>query len=292
MMRRDSPITERNETMPELKDAPPQRSIAEIEENYLNSEVECLSEDTAREFSFADRMLRKIVTENRQPNFTESQYFKGKLGWDQAKINREIRRIEAVARLQMVIGSKSQREELQKEKETANEIAEKEVPKLDAQIEKLVRQRNQIEKAASNATRRCDEVQEAMEKLRSRELLRHDVLETFNERLQHFGQTVQSKINALLIEIRHREACLSRPDSMDEQVWMQSIRMLAPKAVSRNTESTFAKYELTEDWSDAQATMREEIQSMRNEIDTLESQRAAFDEEQKMVAELYILEAN
>ncbi len=273
----------------ELKDAP-QRTQAELDAMHLADEVTCLAEDQAFDYKFADRMLRTIVRENRQPSFTENTYFRGKLNWDQAKINREIRRIENVARLQAIIGTASQREELESERQTANEIAEKEVPKLEQQIEKLTRQKNQLEKAASNATRRCAEVAEAIEKLRSPELLRTDVLETFNERLQHFGQTVQSKINALLIEIRHREACLSRPDSMDEQVWMQSIRMLAPKAVSRNTESTFAKYELTEDWSDAQATMREEIQSMKAEVATFESQRAAFDEEQKMVAELYVEE--
>jgi chromosome segregation ATPase len=275
----------------EIKDAP-QRSIAEIEANYLANEVECLSEDTAREFSFADRVLRKILTENRQPNFTESTYFKSKLGWDQAKVNRERRRIETVARLQMVIGSAQQREELAKEKETATEIAEKEIGKLEQQIEKLSRQRNQLERAASSATRRCAEVEEALQRLRSPELLRTDVLENYNERLQHFGQTVQSRINALAIEIRHREACLSRPDSMDEQVWIRSIKSLAPQAVTRNTESTFAKYELNTNWADAQATMIEEIVAMKAEVDALESQRASFDEEQKRVAELYIEENN
>ena len=273
----------------ELKDAP-QRTQTEIDSKRLSEEVQMLGEDQSSDFAFADRMLRKIVHENRQANFTESTYFKGKLNWDQAKINREIRRIGNVARLQAIIGTASQREELESERQTANEIAEKEVPKLEQQIEKLTRQKNQLEKAASNATRRCAEVAEAIEKLRSPELLRTDVLETFNERLQHFGETVQSKINALRIEISHRQNCLNRPDGMDEQIWLSSIRILAPQAVARKTESAFARWELTPYWADAQTTMLLEIESMKSEVATLELQRAAFDEEQKSVAELYILE--
>jgi hypothetical protein len=274
----------------ELKDAPQTQS--EFDARHLADQVQMLGEDQAFDYRFADRMLKTIVRENRQPNFTESQYFKGKLNWDKAKVNREIRRVGNVMRDQAIAGKKADREALEAERQTANEIAEREVPKLDAQIEKLVRQRNQIEKAASNATRRCAEVEEALQRLRSPELLRTDVLEMYNERLQHFGQTVQSRINALAIEIRHREACLSRPDSMDEQVWIRSIKSLAPQAVTRNTESTFAKYELNTNWADAQATMIEEIVAMKAEVDALESQRASFDEEQKSVSELYILEAN
>jgi chromosome segregation ATPase len=191
----------------------------------------------------------------------------------------------------MVIGTASQREELAKEKETACEIAEKEIPKLEQQIEKLNRQRNQLERAASNATRRHEEVGEAMKKLRSRELLRHDVAESFNERVRHFGETVQSKINKLLIEISHRENCLNRPDGLSEQSWLDSIRMLDDSVVRRDDSTGFVRWELVAaNWPAAQARMQEEIQSMRNEISALELQRAAFDEEQKLVAELYISE--
>jgi hypothetical protein len=276
--------------MPELKDAPP-RTIEEIQENYLNGLVEQLSEDTSHEFAFGDRLLRKIVAEDRQPSFTESAYFQSKLGWDVPRINREIRRMTNVIRLQMVIGTASQRAELAKEKETATEIAEKEIGKLEQQIEKLSRQKNQLEKAASNATRRCAEVAEAMEKLRSPELLRADVFEAFNARKRHFGAGPLSRMNALSIEIRHRQICLNRPDDMTEQVWLDSIRMLAPKAVARNTESTFARYELTEHWPAAEADLLEEIEDMQNEVAVLELEKVAFDESQRLVADFYVEES-
>jgi hypothetical protein len=268
------------------------RSIEEIEANYFAGQVEQLSEDAAHEFEFADKLLKKIIAEDRTPSFTEMQFFKRKFDWSESEVTRQRRRMSNVLRLQSIAGKKADREALEQECQTANEIAEKEVPRLNEQIAKLERQRNQLEKSASNATRRCAEVAEALSRLRSPELLRADVLESFNERKRHFGAGPQTRMNALAIEIRHRQICLNRPDDMTEQVWLDSIRMLAPKAVARNTESTFARYELTEHWSDAQATMREEIQSMKAEVATLESQRASFDEEQKRVAELYILEAN
>ncbi len=269
-----------------------QRTQAEIDSKRLSEEVQMLGEDQSSDFAFADRMLRKIVAENRQPNFTENTYFKAKLNWAGPRVNREIRRIGTVSRLQAIIGTGSQREELAKEKETACEIFEREDPRLEKEIAKLSKQKEQLQRAASNATRRCSEVAEALARLRSPELLRADVLEKYNERLQHFGETVQSKINALRIEISHRENCLNRPDGMDQQIWLSSIRKLAPQAVARKTESAFARWELTPYWADAQTTMLMEIESMKAEVASLESQRAAFDEEQKSVAELYILEAN
>jgi hypothetical protein len=279
----------KEQTMTKTKEP---RSIEEIEANYFAGQVEQLSEDAAHEFEFSDKLLKKIISEDRQPSFSEMQFFKRKFDWSESEVTRQRRRLTNVMRLQAIAGKKKDREALEQERQTSSEILEREGPKLEKEIAKLTRQKEQLEKAVSNAMRRSGEVAEALEKLRSPELLRTDVLENYNARKRHFGAGPQSRMNALAIEIRHRQICLNRPDDMTEQVWLDSIRMLAPKAVARNTESTFARYELTEHWSDAQATMREEIQSMKAEVATLESQRASFDEEQKRVAELYILEAN
>jgi hypothetical protein len=277
----------KEQTMTKTKEP---RSIEEIEANYFAGQVEQLSEDAAHEFEFADKLLKKIISEDRQPSFSEMQFFKRKFDWSESEVTRQRRRLTNVMRLQAIAGKKKDREALEQERQTSSEILEREGPKLEKEIAKLTRQKEQLEKAVSNAMRRSGEVAEALEKLRSPELLRTDVLENYNARKRHFGAGPQSRMNALAIEIRHRQICLNRPDDMTEQVWLDSIRMLAPKAVARNTESTFARYELTEHWPAAQATMMEEIETMQAEVDALELQRAAFDEEQKMVAELYIVE--
>jgi hypothetical protein len=275
----------------ELKDAP-QRTQAELDSKRLSEEVQMLGEDQSSDFAFADRMLRKIVHENRQANFTESTYFKGKLNWDQAKINREIRRIGNVARLQAIIGTASQREELESERQTASEILESEGPKLEQQIEKLTRQKAQLEKAASNATRRSSEVAEAMGKLRSPELLRTDVLESFNERVRHFGVAVQSKINALQIEIRHRQICLDKPEDMPEGHWLDAIQRLAPECVE-TVVSGYRNKKLTDAaWNRKKSQVRAELESMRFEVAALELEKATFEESQRKFSGLYIEENN
>jgi septal ring factor EnvC (AmiA/AmiB activator) len=267
------------------------RSIEEIEANYFAGQVEQLSEDAAHEFEFADKLLKKIISEDRQPSFSEMQFFKRKFDWSESEVTRQRRRLTNVMRLQAIAGKKKDREALEQERQTSSEILEREGPKLEKEIAKLTRQKEQLEKAVSNAMRRSGEVQEALEQLRKPELQRQDVFEVFNARKRHFGAGPQSRMNALAIEIRHRQICLNRPDDMDEQTWLDSIRMLAPKAVSRNTESTFARWELTEHWPAVEADMREEIESMKAEIATLESQRVAFDEEQKSVTDFYVEES-
>ncbi len=274
----------------ELKDAP-QRTQTELDSKRLSEEVQMLGEDQSSDFAFADRMLRLIVAENRQPNFTESTYFRGKLNWDPPKVNHELRRMANVMRLQAIAGKKADRAALEAELQTSSEILEREGPRLEKEIAKLTRQKEQLERAASNAQRRNGEVQDALDKLRKPELLRSDVLETFNERLQLFGRDVGSKINSLRIEISHRELCLNRPDDLSEQQWLDSIRALDADCVRRDESSGVIRWQLNvETWAVAQSRIQSEIESMRNEIAALESQQAKFDEEQRMVSELYIQE--
>jgi hypothetical protein len=277
--------------MPELKDAPPQRTLEEIEENYLNSEVECLSEDTAREFAFADRMLRKIIAENRSPNFTEKTFFRSKFGWDEFQVNRERRRMHDVMRLQAIAGRKADREDLEKEKETAVAIAEKEVPRLDAEIAKLTAKKTQLEKAASNATRRSNEVQDALQQLRSPQIQRGDILEKYNARVKHFGASVLLRINELRIELQHRQICLNKPEDMSFEHWIQAIQRLDYACVRRNVTGQYASYELVEPaWGLKKLELMDEVEAMQNEIEALEKEKREFDESQRLVAEFYILE--
>ncbi len=266
------------------------RSVEEIEANYFAGQVEQLSEDASHEFEFADKLLKKIITEDRQPSFAETQFLKSKFGWGESEVVRQRRRMANVLRLKAIAGKKKDREELEAELRTSQEILESQGPKLAKEIEKLTRQKEQLERAVSNAMRRNSEVAEALSQLRKPELQRQDILENFNARKRHFGAGPQTRMNALAIEIRHRQICLNRPDDMTEQVWLDSIRMLAPKAVARNTESTFARWELTEHWPSVEADMREEIENMQNEVATLELEKAAFDESQRMVAEFYVQE--
>jgi hypothetical protein len=268
-----------------------ERSAEEIQEKYLDGLIEQMAEDVGHEFEFGDRLLRKIVSENRQPNFSESTFFKSKLGWDENRVHSQMRRMTNVVRLQAIAGRKADREALESEKETACEIAEKEVPKIDAQIEKLTRQKAQLEKAAANATRRCAEVCEAIEKLRSTELQRQDILENYNARKRHFGAGPQSRINELQIEIQHREVCLNKPKDLELSFWLDSIERLSPDSVGWVGEGSMKQRQLIEaNWTSAQLKMLEEIQAMKNELDVLAKEKEEFEKSQKLVVEFYVEE--
>jgi hypothetical protein len=148
MNHRDSHHQHKAKPMTKTKEP---RSIEEIEANYFAGQVEQLSEDAAHEFEFSDKLLKKIIAENRQPSFTEMQFFKRKFDWSESEVTRQRRRLTNVMRLQAIAGKKKDREALEAELRTSSEILEREGPKLEKEIAKLTRQKEQLERAHASA---------------------------------------------------------------------------------------------------------------------------------------------
>jgi hypothetical protein len=268
-----------------------ERSAKEIQEKYLDSVIEQLSEDVSHEFEFGDRLLRKIISENREPTFSEMSFFKAKLGWDETIVSKQRRRMSHVMRHLAIVGTKSQRLELEEEQKTATSLVESEVPKLNEQIAKLEKQRSQLEKAAANAERRSLEVAESLEKLRAQELQREDILRDAVARSAHFNKVCGSRLNLLNVEVSHRKMCLNKPEEMETADWVAAIRTLAPECVQRNVSGQFQTWEIIEPaWSERRMTIVDEIALMQAEIETLEAEKQKFEESQRRVSEFYIEE--
>lgn len=129
------------------------------------------AEEIRQEFSYhtmeVERLLVEVVREGRNELLTsERAYIAREMGWDADEIKRQLRRVNAILRLQAICGSPEDREAALNECQVATDLCAKEAPKIEQKIQELQQKLNSLQRDSNSAQRRCEQQAEAVVSLR------------------------------------------------------------------------------------------------------------------------------
>ena len=260
--------------------------------SQIESDVSELELETEYYCKLADEMLRKIVAENRKPSFAEQNFFKGRCGWSDIEINYQMRRMRESLRHQSVIGTASQREAIDDENKKAREVLESEKPKLLKKLAAIQEQINDLDRAATSAERRVEQVENALSELAKPELLRADLLAKYNGLVQHFGDTTGQEMGELGVEIQHFEILLERPENCSVQHWLESVQRFDPSCCNRTEDNRRVLHIIEPNWTLRKESMISELEAMRRTFKQLQTAKAEHVAKLAEIATHYIRENN
>lgn len=129
--------------------------------NYVRSDFA----DRSRE---AELLLTEISREGRTSLLTSERAFLAReMGWDDAEIKRQLRRVNNILRLQAIAGRPEDREAALQECQVSTDLLAKESPKIREKIQELQAKLSGLERDATSAQRRVEQQAEAVQQLRS-----------------------------------------------------------------------------------------------------------------------------
>ena len=217
-------------------------------------------------FSMADKMLRAIVNEKRNPNFAESTFFRGRCSWTDDEIQRQINRMNNVLRFKAVAGSAAEREAAIAEQAKASEILRDEGPKIQDAIRKLSEQFDGLERNAVRAARVCEQIDTAVENLRSVDVLRPDLRAKHEGLRRQFAESDWSRLCEVGVEVSFRKQMLSTPE--DPRKFVESLGIHFPEC--RKYDVSSQRFIIENDpWEQRKKTMRCELLELQDEYDRL-----------------------
>jgi hypothetical protein len=283
-MTNELPTIEKPASAPKAKkpvDTPlPMPSDAEAEVSELEMEYE-------HYFSMADEMLRSIVRENRKPTFAEQTFFKGRCGWDEKEVLRQIGRMTAVLRYKAVAGTAVERLAASDEQTKAAEILASEGPKIDEQIAKLSEQKDALAKNATRSQRVVEQIDTAVESLRSVDLLRADLKAKYHGKRREFGERDWTRLGAVGTEVSFRQQMLKPVE--DERKLVDALGTHFPDC--RKYDEWNHRYVIEgESWEARKKTMRMELVELQDEFDRLTKLKAEQMESLEPMRDFYLLE--
>jgi archaellum component FlaC len=123
------------------------------------------------------------------------------MGWDEAEVKRQLRRVNTIMRLQAIAGRPEDREAALIECQTSVDLLAKQGPKIEEKIEKLRAELSGLERDASTSQKRVEAQSEAVQQLRNH------CPQDIKERVQQAVQIVEAGIGQDLrtATARHRE---------------------------------------------------------------------------------------
>ena len=235
------------------------------------AEVSELEMEYQHYFSMADEMMRSIVRENRKPTFAEQTFFKGRCGWDDREVNRQINRMAAVLRHKAVAGTASERQAASTEQVKTAEIFATEVPKIQAEISRLQDQFSALERNAARAERVVEQIDTAVESLRSVDLMRADLKAEYQGRLHEFGERDWTRLGSVNVEISFRDQMLAPP--ANPRQFVEQLKIHFHDCLKYDTFSQ--RYVIdAEPWESRKRIMRMELLELRDEFDHLTALKA------------------
>lgn len=246
-------------------DAPlPIRNDAEVEVSELELEYE-------HYFSMADEMMRSIVRENRKPTFAEQTFFKGRCGWDEREAQLQVSRMGSILRFKAVAGTSSERQAAEGEQVRSASILDVEGTKIQTEIKRLQEQFDALEKNATRAKRICEQIDDAVESLRSVDVLRADLQAEYQGKQREFAEGDWNRLGAVGVEISFRDQMLAPP--ANPRQFIEQLKIHFHDCLKYDTFSQ--RYVIdAEPWEARKKIMRNELIELRNEFDRLTALKA------------------
>lgn len=283
-----------NELLPVAPDVEPMATTPDgFDLSQLHADNQEQEQETAYNFNRVDLMLRSIVRENRKPSFAELTFLKGRCGWSDIEINNQTRRMKETLRFLSIIGTAAQREAIDDENEKAREVLETEKPKLLKKLAAIQEQINDLDRSATSAERRVEQVDAAMAELAKPELLRDDLLAKYHALLQHFGATTGQEMGELGVEIQHYENLLNPPDGeIAKRFWLENWHRFDCESCSRQDVPGGGKsLRFSEPaFTNRKRDMAGELVEMRRTFEQLETVKAEHSAKLADIAHHYIKE--
>jgi len=253
-MERQLPKTKKSvaEPLPMLTDA--EAEVSELEMEY------------AHYFAMADEMLKAIVRENRLPSFAETTFFKGRCGWGEREAQLQVSRMGSVQRYKAIAGTSSERQAATDEQIRAAEILDHEGQKIQTEIQRLQDQFDALERNATRAERVVEQITDAVESLRSVDVLRADLQAEYHGRRREYAERDWTRLGEVGVEIAFREQMLAPIE--DERKFIEALGIHFPDC--RKYSPAHLQFEIvTEVWEARKKTMRMELMELRDESDRL-----------------------
>ncbi|HBJ33277.1 MAG TPA: hypothetical protein DDZ51_00650 [Planctomycetaceae bacterium] len=249
-------------------------STAEIETEYDPAAE--VAADHAEKVADADALLMKIASQGRRASYAESVFFSRELGWNDRKINDEIRRAGNVLRLKAIAGTADDRQAAAKEAATAADVLAKEAPKLEAKIDELQSKLSGLERDERLAAKRCEQQAEAVAQLRG--LTPEHVRESVRQAVSLIDSTIGRAI--LDGEIRHTElSCCLDPSRYSGQrdpqaEYIETLGRSFPEAVTVGQVGRYIKRSLSPQWPAIREAAEIELAELTTKLVELRSQHA------------------
>jgi hypothetical protein len=220
----------------------------------------------------ADDLLREICQANRRPTFAELTFFHRECGWDEKRVQQELRRMGNVIRLQAVAGSASDREALAKETETTSKLFESEAPKIIEKRDKLQKQLDALERDARQAQKRFDDSNDAVRRLR--ELPSEHIGASVRAEVSRIESTIGREILDSEIRINELQCCLDPSKYRDEAMYLESLKRSFPDAITEIVEGRILRRRLSPQWPAIREGIQAELAELMPRVETLKTQRA------------------
>ena len=235
------------------------------------AEVSELEMEYQHYFAMADEMLGSIVRENRQPSFAEATFFKGRCGWNEREAQLQVSRMGSILRFKAVAGTSSERLAATAEQVRSAEILHHEGPKIQTEIQRLQEHFDALEKNATRAKRICEQITDAVESLRSVDILRDDLKAAYHGKRREFGERDWTRLGAVGVEVSFRDQMLAPPEN--PRKFIEQLGIHFPDCRKYDTFSQ--RYVIdAEPWEQRKKTMRMELLELRDEFDRLTALKA------------------
>ena len=241
--------------------------------------VESLAADVASEHDDklrdADQLLREIKLADRPPNYQELVFFRQQVGWNETQVKEQLRRMHSVLRFEAIAGTPENREAAKVEAAKAKEVYDKEVPKVQAQLEKLEAKLRQLETDKRVSSTRIEQQTEAVEKLR--ELAPEHIAAEVNQR----RGLIKSTLGRELLDKKSRaieiESCLDPSKHANPKMHIEAVRRSCREAVAeivrgRDEGYQSLSYAFSDKWPSIRAAMENELAELQPQIDELQTQ--------------------
>ncbi len=227
----------------------------------------------------ADVLLREIVQANRRPSYPESVFFQ-KLGWSDATVTNQLRRVNNVLRLQAIAGSVTDREAATTEAATAAKVAETELPKLQLKREKLEAEERRIATERDRSVKRVFEQTEAVVALRA--LVPQHIHDQVNADVNLIKSSIGRQIADAEVRVQELECCLSPGRYPNENAYLEMLHRSCRAAVLVGDVNRILKRKLSPEWPQIRLEIEAELVSLtgmlpdmkQNLVEALEQARA------------------
>lgn len=236
---------------------------------WIASEV---AERSRQLIAEADILLREITQAGRRPTYPELTYFAREVGWDERKVNDQLRRMHNVLRQEAIAGTPAGRQASAKEAKMAAALFASEGPKLEEQIQKLQAKRDELERDARLSQKRVEEQSEAVQRLR--ELCPEHIAVAVRVDLENIAATIGREFLDAETRLNELQCCLTPGKYPDEERYLQTLQRSFRDAVTVITEGRIHRRKLSPEWPAIKAAIQSEAAELTSRIEALRVQRA------------------